>query len=82
MVTITIICTFGAVLLAGVTAFSAALGLVGVTPRFEQLLFVSAVGEFITAIGTFERLVLKRHRVTSSLLILIELRSPNYEGSC
>jgi hypothetical protein len=38
-----------------------ALGLIGVAPGLEELLFFSAEDELAAAIGTLERLVLKSH---------------------
>lgn len=61
-----------------VAAFSAAFGFVGIAPRLELFLFLSAKGKSITAIGTFERLVLKRHWMTSSLLYLARVLATQY----
>ena len=46
-----------------------ALGLVGIAFRLEELLFLSTEREGSSTIGTLERLVLKAHWMTSSLLI-------------
>jgi len=45
----------------------AALGLIGVALRLEELLVFSAKGERSPAIGTLDGLVLKTHWMTSSL---------------
>jgi hypothetical protein len=56
------------------TAFGATLGLVCIASRLELFLFLSAKGKSITAIGTFEGLVLKTHWMTSSLNYLARAR--------
>jgi hypothetical protein len=48
-------------------ARGAALGLISVALRLEELLVLSAEGEGSPAIGTLDRLVLKTHWMTSSL---------------
>src|SRR4030042_5737448 len=48
-------------------ARGAALGLIGVALRLEELLVLSAEGKGSPAIGTLDRLVLKTHWMTSSL---------------
>jgi hypothetical protein len=60
------------------TAFGAAFGLVGIASRLEQLLFLSAEGKSITAIGTFEGLVLKTHWMASSLNDLVRVSVIQY----
>ncbi|MBA7692836.1 hypothetical protein ES703_101405 [subsurface metagenome] len=60
------------------TAFGATLGLISIVPRLEKLLFLYAKGEFIPAVGTFERLVLKRHWMTSSLNYLVRVLATQY----
>ncbi len=49
-------------------ACGTALGLVSIAFSLEELLFLSAEGEGSPTIGTLERLVLKTHQMTSSLL--------------
>ena len=50
------------------TARGAALGLIGIAPGLEKLLFLSAERKCRTAVGTLEGFVLKTHWMTSSLL--------------
>jgi hypothetical protein len=57
-----------AFLFPGLAARRAALGLIGIAPGLEELLFFSAEGERGATIGTLERLFLKSHWMTSSLL--------------
>jgi hypothetical protein len=56
------------------TAIGTAFGFVGIASRLKLFLFLSAKGKRITAIGTFEGLVLKTHRMTSSLNYLARAR--------
>jgi len=61
-----------------VAAFGATLGLVGIASGLEQLLLVSAESELLPTVGTFERLVLKRHWMTSSLLYSVRVLVTQY----
>jgi hypothetical protein len=60
----------------GFAACGAALGLVSIAFRLEELLFLSAEGKLGSTIGALECLFLKTHWMTSSLIVVgIELRS-------
>jgi len=56
------------------TAIGTAFGFVGIASRLKLSLFLSAKGKSITAIGTFDGLVLKTHWMTSSLNYLARAR--------
>jgi hypothetical protein len=58
---VTVATTSIALLLPGLTARRATLGLIGIATRLEELLFFRAEDELGAAIGTLERLVLKSH---------------------
>jgi hypothetical protein len=60
------------------TAFGAALGLVGIASRLELLLFYSAKGKGIIAIRTGECFVFKTHWMASSLNNLVRARVIQY----
>jgi hypothetical protein len=60
----------------GFAAGGTTLGLVGIAPGLEELLFLSAEGEVSPTIGALESLVFKTHWMTSSLVnSWLELRS-------
>jgi hypothetical protein len=60
------------------TAFGTAFGLISITLGLEKLLILNAEGEFTSTIGTFERLVLESHWMTSSLLYLVRVLVTQY----
>ena len=65
---VAIAATSGTLCFPCLAARGTALRLIGVAFRFEKLLLFSAEGEGSPTIGTLERLVLKTHWMTSSLL--------------
>ena len=56
--------------LPGLAACGAALGLISIAFRLEELLFLGAESEVSPTIGTLKRLILKTHRMTSSLILV------------
>jgi hypothetical protein len=60
------------------TAFGAAFGFIGITLGLEKLLILNAESESLSAVGTFECLILKTHWMTSSLMNLAGVRAIQY----
>ena len=64
----TVVATSGALCLPCLAAFGTALGFISKTLGLQEFLFLSAEVEGSPAIGALERLILKTHWMTSSLL--------------